>query len=146
MLFALNLSPPVLAGLLGGLLVGITFHEFSHAFVADQLGDHRACGPWAAYRSTRSATSTRWVRSPCPASASAGASRFRWLRAALRSGRNGHGHGRSGRSDRQLSLVALAFAALFRLMDLDAGGDGTAAPPAFQFLYSAVAINLLLAS
>ena len=28
-------------GLLVALVVGITFHEFMHAFVADQLGDHR---------------------------------------------------------------------------------------------------------
>ena len=30
-----------LIGLAVALVVGITFHEFSHAFVADQLGDHR---------------------------------------------------------------------------------------------------------
>jgi Zn-dependent protease len=36
-----NPSPPVLVGILIALVVGITFHEFSHAFVADQLGDHR---------------------------------------------------------------------------------------------------------
>lgn len=34
-------SPPVLVGILVALVVGITFHEFSHAIVADQLGDHR---------------------------------------------------------------------------------------------------------
>jgi Zn-dependent protease len=31
----------VLIGLVTALVVGTTFHEFSHAFVADQLGDHR---------------------------------------------------------------------------------------------------------
>jgi Zn-dependent protease len=28
-------------GIAVALVVGITFHEFSHAFIADQLGDHR---------------------------------------------------------------------------------------------------------
>ena len=40
MLFS-NPTPPVFVGILVALVVGITFHEFSHAFVADQLGDHR---------------------------------------------------------------------------------------------------------
>ncbi|HEY7527210.1 MAG TPA: site-2 protease family protein [Candidatus Limnocylindria bacterium] len=34
-------GPEVLIGLLIALVLGTTFHEFSHAFVADQLGDHR---------------------------------------------------------------------------------------------------------
>jgi Zn-dependent protease len=34
-------NPAALAGIIIALLVGLTFHEFSHAFVADQLGDHR---------------------------------------------------------------------------------------------------------
>ena len=34
-------DPAALIGILVALLVGITFHEFMHAFVADQLGDHR---------------------------------------------------------------------------------------------------------
>jgi Zn-dependent protease len=34
-------SPEVLVGIVVALVVGITFHEFSHALVADQLGDHR---------------------------------------------------------------------------------------------------------
>ena len=34
-------DPAVIIGVLVALLVGITFHEFMHAFVADQLGDHR---------------------------------------------------------------------------------------------------------
>src|SRR6188768_2832643 len=37
----LQLTPAELAGIAVALIVGITFHEFSHAFVADQLGDHR---------------------------------------------------------------------------------------------------------
>ena len=40
MLFS-NQSPQVLLGIAVALVVGITFHEFSHAFTADQLGDHR---------------------------------------------------------------------------------------------------------
>jgi Zn-dependent protease len=35
------LSAPVLVGIAVALIVGITFHEFSHALVADRLGDHR---------------------------------------------------------------------------------------------------------
>ncbi len=35
-----SLSPAEIAGIAIALVVGITFHEFSHAVVADQLGDH----------------------------------------------------------------------------------------------------------
>ena len=34
-------SPLVILGIAVALVVGITFHEFSHAYVADQLGDRR---------------------------------------------------------------------------------------------------------
>src|SRR5919106_4184125 len=34
-------NPAALAGILVALLVGLTFHEFSHAYLADKLGDHR---------------------------------------------------------------------------------------------------------
>jgi Zn-dependent protease len=37
----LGLNPAEIAGMVIGLLLGITFHEFSHALVADRLGDHR---------------------------------------------------------------------------------------------------------
>ena len=40
MLFA-DLDLAQIAGIAVALVVGITFHEFSHAFTADQLGDHR---------------------------------------------------------------------------------------------------------
>lgn len=40
MLFG-DFSVSELIGLLVALVVGITFHEFSHAFTADALGDHR---------------------------------------------------------------------------------------------------------
>ena len=36
-----NVSLPALAGIVLGMLAGITTHEFSHAAVADQLGDHQ---------------------------------------------------------------------------------------------------------
>jgi Zn-dependent protease len=36
-----SLSPAELVGIGTALVVGITFHEFSHALVADGLGDHR---------------------------------------------------------------------------------------------------------
>jgi Zn-dependent protease len=36
-----NLTAAELAGIAVALIVGITFHEFSHAYVADVLGDHR---------------------------------------------------------------------------------------------------------
>lgn len=37
----LDLGLAQIAGIAVALVVGITFHEFSHAFIADQLGDHR---------------------------------------------------------------------------------------------------------
>lgn len=40
MLFG-NFSLAQIAGIAVALVVGITFHEFSHALIADQLGDHR---------------------------------------------------------------------------------------------------------
>ena len=40
MLF-LDLEPAEWVGIAVALIVGITFHEFSHAYVADVLGDHR---------------------------------------------------------------------------------------------------------
>jgi Zn-dependent protease len=40
-LFFSDLGLAQIIGILVALVVGITFHEFSHAFVADQLGDHR---------------------------------------------------------------------------------------------------------
>ena len=36
-----DLSLAQIVGIAVALVVGITFHEFSHAFIADQLGDHR---------------------------------------------------------------------------------------------------------
>jgi Zn-dependent protease len=36
-----DLNPAQIVGIAVALVVGVTFHEFSHAFVADRLGDHR---------------------------------------------------------------------------------------------------------
>ena len=36
-----DLTLAQIAGILVALVIGITFHEFSHALIADQLGDHR---------------------------------------------------------------------------------------------------------
>jgi len=36
-----DLSLAQIIGIAVALVIGITFHEFSHAFLADQLGDHR---------------------------------------------------------------------------------------------------------
>ena len=36
-----DLTLAQIAGIAVALVVGVTFHEFSHAFIADQLGDHR---------------------------------------------------------------------------------------------------------
>jgi len=36
-----DLTLAQIAGIAAALVVGVTFHEFSHAFIADQLGDHR---------------------------------------------------------------------------------------------------------
>jgi Zn-dependent protease len=36
-----DFTPAQIVGIAAALVVGITFHEFSHAFIADQLGDHR---------------------------------------------------------------------------------------------------------
>ena len=41
MLFLRDLDLVTILAILLALVVGITFHEFSHAYVADQLGDHR---------------------------------------------------------------------------------------------------------
>jgi Zn-dependent protease len=41
MLLNPNLSITDFAGIAIALVIGVTFHEFSHAFTADQLGDHR---------------------------------------------------------------------------------------------------------
>jgi len=41
MLLSPGFSLAGLAGIAIALVIGLTFHEFSHAFVADQLGDHR---------------------------------------------------------------------------------------------------------
>lgn len=36
-----DFTPAQIAGIVVALVIGITFHEFSHALIADALGDHR---------------------------------------------------------------------------------------------------------
>lgn len=36
-----DFTPAQIVGIAVALVIGITFHEFSHALIADQLGDHR---------------------------------------------------------------------------------------------------------
>ena len=62
MLLNPNLSLTDLAGIAIALVIGVTCHEFSHAFTADRwatIGRVR----WAGSRSTRSGTSIR--SAPC---------------------------------------------------------------------------------
>ena len=111
-----NLTLPELLGIAVALVVGITFHEFSHAFVADQLGDHR---PRALGR-----VSLNPVRHIDPVGAIffvlAG---FGWGRpvpvngSALRPGRIGMAYVAAAGPLANL-VVATAFAVLFRATDL----------------------------
>ena len=141
MLF-LNADPAVLAGIAVALVVGITFHEFSHAFTADQLGDHR---PRALGR-----VSLNPVRHIEPVGAIffliAG---FGWGRPvpvnvyALRPGRIGMAMV-AGAGPIANLVVAVVFAVVFRALDMsglldDAGSFVT------QLLFSIVLFNVVLA-
>jgi len=134
-----QLDPPTVAGLLLGLLAGIAAHEFSHAFVADQLGDHR---PRALGRVTLNPIrhldplgtalllliGIGWGK-PVPVAVE-----------ALRPGRIGMAYV-AGAGPLANVIVALLLATVFRGLDL-AGLD---APAALEFLLAAVQVNLLLA-
>jgi Zn-dependent protease len=119
MIFA-QLSPETIIGVAVALVIGITCHEFSHAFVADLLGDHR---PRALGR-----ISLNPVRHIDPLGAVffilAG---FGWGRPvpvnvyALRNGRAGMAWV-AGAGPLTNFVVALAFAVLFRVVDLVAPG------------------------
>jgi len=138
----LNADPAVLAGIAVALVVGITFHEFSHAFTADQLGDHR---PRALGR-----VSLNPVRHIEPVGAIffliAG---FGWGRPvpvnvyALRPGRIGMAMV-AGAGPIANLVVAVVFAVVFRALDMsglldDAGSFVT------QLLFSIVLFNVVLA-
>ena len=111
----------LIAGVIA-LLVGLTFHEFSHAFVADQLGDHR---PRAMGRVTLN---------PIPHIDPIGAllllvAGFGWAKpvlvnpAAIRNGRTGLALVAAAGPVANLSL-AIVFAVVFRVLgQLDVGLD-----------------------
>ena len=133
-----NVSLPALAGIVLGMLAGITTHEFSHAFVADMLGDHR---PRALGRVSLNPlrhldplgtvllvlVGIGWGK-PVPVAVE-----------ALRPGRVGMSFV-AGAGPVANVVVALALALTFRVVDL-AGTEGAV----LQLLYVATVVNLLLA-
>lgn len=142
MLFLSNLDLSTVAGLFIGLLAGITFHEFSHAFVADQLGDHRvrALGrvslnplrhldPWGTLLMVL--VGIGWGK-PVPVAVE-----------SLRSGRAGMAMVGAAGPVANVA-VAVGLAIIFRVVNGLLGGDGAPAP-ALELLYAAVSVNLLLA-
>jgi Zn-dependent protease len=138
----LNADPAVLAGIAVALVVGITFHEFSHAFTADQLGDHR---PRALGR-----VSLNPVRHIEPMGAIffliAG---FGWGRPvpvnvyALRPGRIGMAMV-AGAGPIANVVVAVVFAVVFRALDMS-GLLGDPGSFVTQLLFSIVLFNVVLA-
>jgi Zn-dependent protease len=133
-----NVSLPALAGILLGMLAGITTHEFSHALVADQLGDHR---PRALGRVSLNPlrhldplgtvllvlVGIGWGK-PVPVNV-----------AALRPGRAGMALV-AGAGPVANVVVALVLALIYRASDL--AGTGGAV---LQLVYVATVVNLLLA-
>ena len=138
MLFLADLSLPALAGLVLGMLAGITTHEFSHALVADQLGDRR---PRALGRVSLNPlhhldplgtvllvlVGIGWGK-PVPVAVE-----------ALRPGRVGMAWV-AGAGPIANVAVAVGLAVVFRVLNL--AGFGSAS---LELLYWAVLINLLLA-
>ena len=133
-----NVSLPALAGILLGMLAGITTHEFSLALVADQLGDHqpRALGrvslnPLRHLDPLGTAllvlVGIGWGK-PVPVNI-----------AALRPGRTGMALV-AGAGPVANLVVALGLALIYRIADL-AGAGGAV----LQLVYVATVINLLLA-
>ena len=133
-----NVSLPALAGIVLGMLAGITTHEFSHAAVADQLGDHqpRALGrvslnPLRHLDPLGTAllvlVGIGWGK-PVPVNI-----------AALHPGRTGMALV-AGAGPVANLLVALGLALIYRAADL--AGTGGAV---LQLVYVATVVNLLLA-
>lgn len=133
-----NVSLPALAGIVLGMLAGITTHEFSHAAVADQLGDHqpRALGrvslnPLRHLDPLGTAllvlVGIGWGK-PVPVNI-----------AALRPGRTGMALV-AGAGPVANVVVALGLALIYRAADL--AGTGGAV---LQLVYVATVVNLLLA-
>jgi Zn-dependent protease len=133
-----NVSLPALAGILLGMLAGITTHEFSHALVADQLGDHRpralgrvSLNPLRHLDPLGTAllvlVGIGWGK-PVPVNV-----------AALRPGRAGMALV-AGAGPVANVVVALVLALIYRASDL-AGTSGAV----LQLVYVATVVNLLLA-
>ena len=133
-----NVSLAALAGIVLGMLAGITTHEFSHAFVADVLGDHRpralgrvSLNPLRHLDPLGTAllvlVGIGWGK-PVPVDL-----------ASLRPGRAGMALV-AGAGPVANLVVALGLALVFRTVDL-AGIGG----PVLQLIYVAVVVNLLLA-
>ena len=133
-----NASAPVLLAIGVALVVGITFHEFSHALVADQLGDHR---PRALGR-----VSLNPIRHIDPLGALAFLlAGFGWGRPvpvnpyALRPGRSGMAIV-AGAGPLANVVVALAFAIVFRVVRLGGGPIG----PVDELVANVVLFNIVL--
>jgi Zn-dependent protease len=133
-----NVSLPALAGIVLGMLAGITTHEFSHALVADQLGDHqpRALGrvslnPLRHLDPLGTAllvlVGIGWGK-PVPVNV-----------AALRPGRAGMAFV-AGAGPVANVMVALILALAYRAFDLTGAGGAV-----LQLIYVATVVNLLLA-
>jgi Zn-dependent protease len=125
-------------GIAVALVIGITFHEFSHAFTADQLGDHR---PRALGRVSLSPTAHI---DPVGALVFVLAG-FGWGKPvpvnvyALRPGRVGMAMVAAAGPIANV-IVAVLAAVVFRVMDIaDVGGF------ALEVMYFVVLYNLLLA-
>jgi Zn-dependent protease len=133
-----NVSLPALAGIVLGMLAGITTHEFSHALVADQLGDHqpRALGrvslnPLRHLDPLGTAllvlVGIGWGK-PVPVNV-----------AALRPGRAGMAFV-AGAGPVANVMVALILALAYRAFDFTGAGGAV-----LQLIYVATVVNLLLA-
>lgn len=133
-----NVSLAALAGIVLGMLAGITTHEFSHALVADQLGDHqpRALGrvslnPLRHLDPLGTAllvlVGIGWGK-PVPVNV-----------AALRPGRAGMAFVAAAGPVANL-VVALGLALIYRAADLASTGGAV-----LQLVYVATVVNLLLA-
>jgi Zn-dependent protease len=139
MLFADNLSLDRLIAAVIALLVGLTFHEFSHALLADELGDHR---PRAMGRLTLN---------PLAHIDPIGAlmliiAGFGWAKPvmvnpyALRNGRSGMAIVAAAGPAANLA-VAVVFAVVFRVLDMAGFGSGFA----LSLVENVVLLNVLLA-
>ena len=134
-----QLSIGVLIGIVVGMLAGITVHEFSHALAADRLGDHRpralgrvSLNPLRHLDPLGTAllvlVGVGWGK-PVPVAVE-----------ALRSGRTGMAVVAAAGPIANI-VVALILAGTYRIIDL----AGLGGPVALQLLYTATAVNLLLA-